>query len=291
MTTLSNVHLIALGINEVRHGSAVVEGGIAHIAEGIYAAWNTPIRWSYGSGDNEVSGAVNLGDMFKGRRHPDGSEDSKFLPAMYRAVAECFGVEGEFSTADKQAFGRAFAVAAAKVAGTEIEFVDTEIERKGKAVKVRAVQVPAAVALKLTDDNGKLSEVGSKVVDSIKSNAKLFGKGAAKKLTDEQALEKAREYEVACVGGRDAVLGKVPSSTDIANTLRAVASAAGFMSPPKSRNGSSSGDKFGASLEFVNKALALFLSDKGDESDLAPCDALEAKMRVTAELIANYFAK
>ena len=77
MATISNVHMIALGINEVRAGNAIVEGGIAHIAEGICEAWFTPLRWSYGSGDNEVSGCVNLGEMFVPRRKKFNEENTK----------------------------------------------------------------------------------------------------------------------------------------------------------------------------------------------------------------------
>lgn len=287
MVTLSNISLIALGINQVREGNAIVEGGIATIAEGIFAAWNTPVRWSYGSGDDEVSGAVNVGDMFKGRRHPDGKVDSKFLPAMYRAIAECYGVEGEFSSADKMAFQRGFAVAAAKVAGVAVEFVDAKVERKGKSVKVRAVQVPASVALKLTDGD-KATDLGEKVVSAIQSNAKLFGKGA---LPEAEALERAAALPVQCVGGKNDILGKLPSSTDIANTLREHAVAGGFMAPPKARAASASGDKFVEALAYVDKCLDLFLNlSPLDGAPFAPSDALESSMRKVAKRIDAYFS-
>jgi hypothetical protein len=280
----SNLSLIAIGIAEVRHGSAIVEGGIAHIAEGIYAAWNTPIRWSYGRDDNEVSGAVNLGDMFKGRRSPKGESDTKFLPAMYRAVAECFGVDGEFSGADKMAFQRAFGIAAAKVAGSPVEFVDADITRKGEKVLVRAVQVPASVAIKLTED-GKLTDLGEKAVEAVKSHNALMGSG---NISDEEALKRASALSVKCVGGKNGILGKVPSSTDIANTLRESAVLAGFMPAPKARASAARGDKMGEALDYVTKCLDLFL-EGSEESDLAPCDAVEAKMRGVAERIAAYF--
>lgn len=286
MATVSNVSLIALGISEVREGSAIVEGGIAHIAEGICEAWFTPVRWSYGRDDNEVSGVCNLGDMFKGRHQPDGSADSKFLPAMYRAVAENFGVDGEFSTADKMAFGRGFAVAAARNAGVPVKFADATVNRKGKAVKVRAVQVPASVAFKVTGDDGALTDLGKEVVARIKSNLELEGKAVP---DDATLTKRAEALNVNCVGGKHPVFGKVPSSTEIANTLKGAASEAGLMPAPKARASSARVDKFGESLDYVVKCLDLLASDAG-ESEFAPSDALEAKMREVAERIAAYFA-
>lgn len=282
---MSNVSLIALGINEVRAGNAIVEGGIAHLAEGIGEYWFTPLRWSYGKGDNEVTGVCNLGDMFKGRRHPDGSEDSKFIPAMYRAVAENFGVDGEMTNADKMAFQRGFSIAAARNAGAPVRFVDETVERKGKAVKVRAVEVPASYAFKLTQEDGSLTEVAKDAVGRIKSNLELEGKDIP---DDAELLKRAGNLKVKCVGGRHAVFGKNPSSTDIAGSLREVASEAGLMPAPKSRNGSARSDKFGDALEYISKCLDLVDSD---ESDFAPSDALEEKMRSVAERIAAYFAK
>lgn len=286
MVTVSNVSLIASGINDCRSGEAIVQGGIAHIAEGICEAWFTPLRWSYGKGDNEMSGCINLGDMFLGRRHPDGSEDSKFLPAMYRAVAEAFGVDGDMTNADKMNFQRAFTIAAARHAGAPVKFVDQKVERKGKSVTVRAVEVPASYAFKLVGEDGVLTEAAKQAVETIKSNLELEGKDAP---SDAELLKRAGNLKIKCVGGKHKVFGKNPSSTDIAGVLREVASDAGLMSPPKARNGSARSAKFGESLEYVVKCLDLLASDS-DESDFAPNDALDAKLREVAERIAAYFA-
>ncbi len=285
MATVSNVSLIALGINEVRAGNAIVEGGIAHIAEGICEAWFTPLRWSYGSGDNEVSGCVNLGDMFKGRHHPDGSIDSKFLPAMYRAVAEAFGVDGEMASADKMAFQRGFSIAAARHAGAPVKFVDETVERKGRAVKVRAVEVPASYAFKLTGDDGKLSEVAKDAVARIKSNLELEGKAVP---DDAELLKRAGDLKVKCVGGKHPVFGKRPSSTEIAGTLRAIASREGVMPEPKARNGSAKSAKFLDALAYVQKCLDSLATD---EPDIALANEGEKLLRDVAERIAAYFAK
>lgn len=285
MATISNVSLIALGIADCRSGEAIVQGGIAHIAEGICEYWFTPLRWSYGKGDNEVSGVCNLGDMFKGRHHPDGSADSKFLPAMYRAVAESFGVDGELTPADKMNFQRGFTIAAARNAGAPVKFVDETVERKGRSVKVRAVQVPAATAFKLTDEEGKPTDIAKSAMDAQKSNLKLFNKPIP---ADDKLLAMVSALPVECIGGKHAVFGKNPSSTDIAGALREVAAEAGLVPAPKPRNGSARADKFGEALEYVGKCIEL-LDD--DESDFAPSDAIEEKLRVLAERIAAYFAK
>jgi hypothetical protein len=285
MTAISNVSLIALGINEVRAGSAIVEGGIAHIAEGICEAWFTPLRWSYGSGDSEMSGCVNLGDMFKGRRHPNGEADSRFLPAMYRAVAESFGVDGELTSADKMAFQRGFSIAAARNAGAPVKFVDETVERKGRAVKVRAVEVPASYAFKLTGDDGGLTDVAKKTITHIKSNLELEGKAIP---GDAELLKRAGDLKVKCVGGKHPVFGKRPSSTDIANTLRDVAAEAGLVPAPKSRNGSAKSAKFLEALAYVDKCLATLESD---EPEIALAAEGEKQLRAVAEKIAAYFAK
>jgi len=285
MNTTSNVSLIAAGINDCRSGNAIVQGGIAMIAEGICEYWFTPLRWSYGKGDNEVSGVCNLGDMFKPRRHPDGSVDGKYLPAMYRAVAESFGVDGEMTNADKMDFQRAFTIAAARNAGAPVKFVDETVERKGKAVKVRAVQVPAATAFKLTDEEGAPTDIAKAAMAAQKSNLKLFNKPIPE---DDKLLAMVQALPIECVGGKHAVFGKNHSSSDIAKVLRDVAVDAGLMPPPPSRNGSAKADKFGEALEYVGKCIEL-LDD--DESDFAPSDAIEEKLRVLAERIAAYFAK
>lgn len=252
-TKLSNVSLIAVGLSEVREGQSIADGGIVHIAEGIVASWSTVIAWSYGSGDDEVKGTVRLCDMYKPRHLPDGSVDSKYLPAVYRGIAETFGVDGELSTADKVAFKRAFGIAAAKAAGVAVEFVDAKVTRKGKDAKVRAVRVPAGVGLKLVTDEGKLTEVGQSLVDKVKSASILNGK----ELDDEAAFTKAEAFPVDCVGGKSLVFDKRPSATDIARTLADHAVKAGIIPAPKPRQSQTgdAGAEFLKSVAFVSKLL------------------------------------
>lgn len=285
---ISNVHLIAAGINEHRAGSAIAEGGIAQIAEGICEAWFTPIRWTYGSDDKEVTGCLNLGDMFKGRHHDDGSEDGKFLPAMYRAVAENFGVPGEFTPADKMAYKRGFSIAAARHAGAPVKFTDVEVERKGRVVKVRAVQVPAEHAFKLVDEAGVPTDTAKQAIEAQKSNLRLFNKPVP---ADDKLLNMVKALPVDCVGGKHAVFGKTPSSTSIADKLREVAVEAKLVPPPPPRNGSSKGDKFREALVTVGKGMEVFLSDRVDDAPFAPCDGINAQLREVAERIAVYFAE
>lgn len=286
MTKVSNVSLIALGLAEVREGTAISEGGIARLAEGIVTSWITPVRWSYGVGDNEVAGCTSLGDMFKGRRHLDGSDDGKFLPAMYRAVAENFGIDGEFTSADKVAFRRGFAIAAAVKADVPIKFVDAKVERKGRSATVRAVQVPASVAFKLSDEGGAPTDLGKEMISRVKSNLELEGKDIP---DDSVLLKRAGDLKVNCVGGKHPVLGKVPSSTVIASDMERVAIDRGMLPPKVNRDRAAQGDKFVASLDFVIKCFD-DLAGNDDEAGFGASDALESKLREVAERIAAYFA-
>lgn len=282
---MTNLSMIAVGINKIREGNAIAQGGIAHLSEGICEYWFTPLRWSYGSGDNEVSGVCNLSDMFKGRRNERGEQDSRFLSAMYVAVAENFGIDGELTGADKVAFRRGFSIAAARNAGAMVEFTDAKVSRKGRDVKVRAVRVPAGVAFDLDKPDGSLTDLGKEMVARIKSNLELEGKAVP---DDDKLLQRAKAIKVDCVGGRHPVLGKVPSSTDIAGAMEAKAIEAGLMPPKASRDRAPSGDKLGASLDFVAKCLGDVTED---EAGFAASDMLDAKLRQVAELIAAYFAK
>lgn len=282
---ISNVSLIALGISEVREGNDIVQGGVARIAEGICEAWFTPLRWSYGSGDNEVSGCTNLGDMFKGRRNERGENDSRFLPAMYRAVAENFGVDGEMSNADKVAFRRAFGIAAARHVGEPVKFVDAVVSRKGRNVKVRAVQVPAGAAFALEKPDGSMTDLGRDIVARIKSNLELENKPVP---DDSKLLERAKALSVNCVGDKHPVFGKVPTATDIAGAMEAKAIEGGAMPPKATRATSPAADKFGEALDYVSKCMDDVLKPEG-ESGFAPTDAIEAKLRALAERIAAYF--
>lgn len=285
MVNISNVSLIAAGINEVREGNDIVQGGVARIAEGISEYWFTPLRWSYGKDDSEVSGVTNLGDMFKGRRNEKGEADSKFLPAMYRAVAANFDVDGEMTSADKVAFRRAFAIAAARNVGVPVKFTDAKVTRKGRNATVRAVQLPAGEVFAFEKADGSLTEVGADAVSRIKSNLELEGKAIP---ADDVLLARAKALKVDCVGGKHPVFGKIPSATEIAADMESKAIEGGVMPPKANRDrGGDKGAKLGEALEYVAKCLD---SLSGDEAEFAPSDALETQMRAVAERIAAYFA-
>jgi hypothetical protein len=280
---MSNVSLIALGLAEVREGTEVTAGGVAKMAEGIIHSWRSPIRWSYGKGDNEVSDVSCIGDMFKERRGPDGAVDSKFLPAMYRAVAECFLTgEDEFTSADKMQFKRAWQIAAGHFAGVEIAFVDADIIRNGKRAKVRAVEVPAAVAFDLYADDGTTPTAAGKVLEAdVKRSLKR-----AKKKADETAVRQmAEETPIECVGGKiDGIA--VPSVSVISDRLAAYAIDAGLMPAKASRASRVPAQKFVDSVEYVTKCLNDIITK--DESEFAPSDDLDAKLRALAYAIETY---
>ena len=285
MTNTSNVSLIASGIEQHRDGTAQAQAGIANISQGIMDSWFYSMRWSYGSGDNEVSGVSNLGDMFKHKSNGNDGADGKYLPAMYRALADNFSIEGVMTSADKMAFQRAFTIAAARFAAVPVEIVQANVKRKGKSVKVAAVQVPASVAYDLTDDSGAPNDLGRELMERVKSNLELQSAAVP---DDEKLFEQAMALKVNCVGGQHPVFGKVPSATDIANRLHPAAVGAGVMQAKGNRSKPVNADKFGESLDFVIKCIDEVLGD-GDEAGFAPSTAVEDKLRGLAERIAAYF--
>lgn len=283
---MTNTSKIALGLDLHRDGSAMAQSGIATMAAGVTDNRFYSMRWSYGSGDNEVSGVCLLEDMFTARRHEDGSVDGKFLPAMYRAVADNFGIEGGMTAADKMAFQRAFTIASAGWAGSPVDVVTATVQRKGKAVKVQAVEVPASLAYELVDDNGAPNELARGLVERVRGNLELQGLPVP---DDDTLLEQAKALKVKCVGGNNPIFGKVPSATDIANKLAPAAVAGGYMQAKTNRVKPANGEKFGESLDYVIKCMDEVLGDN-DESSFAPSTAVEDRLRGLAERIAAYFA-
>lgn len=279
---MSNVSLISLGLAEVREGTEVTAGGVAKMAEGIIQSWRSPMRWSYGKGDNEVSDISCIGDMFKERRGPDGAVDSKFLPAMYRAIGVCFLDGDEFTSADKMQFKRAWQIAAGHFAGVEVSFVDADIIRNGKRAKVRAVEVPAAVAFDLYGDDGTTPTAAGKVLEA---DVKRSLKRSKKKADDAAVREMAETTPIECIGGKiDGIA--VPSVSVISDRLAAYAVDAGLMPPKSSRASRVPAQKFVESLEFVTKCLE-DLTTK-DESDFAPSDDLDQKLRALSNAVLQY---
>jgi hypothetical protein len=283
---MTNTSKISLGLDMFREGTATAQSGIATMTGGIADNRFYSMRWSHGSGDNEVSGVCMLGDMFKGRVHDDGSADGKFLPAMYRAVADNFAIEGGMSSADKMAFQRAFTVASAAWSDVPVEVVTATVQRKGKAVKVQAIEVPASVAFDLVDDKGAPNELGQGLIERVRGNLELQGLPVP---DDAKLLEQAQAIKVRCVGGNNPIFGKVPSASDIAAKLSPVAISNGFMQPKGNRSKAANADKFGESLDFVIKCIDEVLTNT-DESSFAPSTAVEDKLRGLAERIAAYFA-
>jgi len=283
---LTNASTIATGLDMYREGTAQAQAGIATMVEGIDENQHYSMRWSYGVGDNEVSGVFKLGDMFKGLTHPDGKVDGKFLPAAYRAVADNFGIEGGMSSADKMAFQRAFTIASAGWSGSSVDVVTATVQRKGKSVKVQAVEVPASVAFDLVDDKGAPNDLGRGLIERVRGNLELQGLPVP---DDDKLFEQAQGLKVKCVGGNNPIFGKVPSATDIANKLAPAAIGGGYMQPKGNRTKAANADKFGESLDFVIKCIDEVLKYDGDESSFAPSDAVEEKLRDLAEAIAIYF--
>lgn len=284
-TVTSNVSLIALGLAEVREGTEITAGGVVRMAEGIVQSWRSPIRWSYGSGDNEVFGLSTIGDMFKPVRNEKSEVDGKFLPAMYRAVAYSFLVgEDEFTNGDKVQFKRAWQIAAAKFSGVPVEFVDADIIRGGKRAKVRAVEVPASVAFGLYDDNGAPTAAGKVIEADVKRSLKR----SKKKADDATIKTMVEETPIECIGGKfDGVA--VPSVSSISDILAAYAIDAGMMPSKGTKNKSANVDKFRDSLAYVTKCIDEVLIDSG-EAGFAPSADIETEMRGLAERIAAYFA-
>jgi hypothetical protein len=283
---LTNASTISTGLDMYREGTAQAQAGIATMVAGIADNQHYSMRWSYGVGDNEVSGVFKLGDMFKGLTHDDGKVDGKFLPAAYRALADNFGIEGGMSSADKMAFQRAFTIASAGWSGSPVEIVTATVQRKGKSVKVQAVEVPASLAYDLVDDKGAPNELARGLVERVRGNLELQGLPVP---DDDMLLEQAKGLKVKCVGGSNPIFGKVPSATDIANKLAPAAIGGGFMQAKSNRVKAASGDKFRDSLTYVLKCMDEVLSDT-DEGGFAPCNAAETDLRNLAERIAAYFA-
>lgn len=283
---LSNASTISTGLDMYREGTAQAQAGIATMVAGIADNQHYSMRWSYGVGDNETSGVFKLGDMFKGLHHDDGKVDGKFLPAAYRALADNFGIEGGMSSADKMAFQRAFTIASAGWSGSPVEIVTATVQRKGKSVKVQAVEVPASLAYDLVDDKGAPNELARGLVERVRGNLELQGLPVP---DDDVLLEQAKGLKVKCVGGSNPIFGKVPSATDIANKLAPAAIGGGFMQAKSNRVKAANGEKFGEALTYVTKCLDEVLIDT-DESSFAPSTAVEDKLRALAERIAAYFA-
>lgn len=281
----SNESLISIGLSEVNAGTEMIASGVVHIAEGIVAAWRSPMRWTYGKGDNEVSGVSCLADMFIPRRHADGSEDSKFLPAMYRAVAENH-LSGEFPDAHKVQFKRAWQIAAGLIAGAPGKFVDAKVKRKGADVLIRAVQVPADVAFKLYDDNGNRTEAGKVFEADAERHLERMGEDAS----PDAVVAMAKSTPVKCVGGTVAGV-KVPSVTEISERLAAFAVDAGYMPPKKTRAPrADAGQAFLETLDNVIKVLRAINEPEGDEAPIALANEGERKLQELGALIAAYFA-
>ena len=284
---LSNASTISTGLDMYREGTAQAQAGIATMVEGITDNQHYSMRWSYGVGDNEVSGVFKLGDMFKGLHHPDGKVDGKFLPAAYRAVAANFGIEGGMSSADKMAFQRAFTIASAGWSGSPVGLVTVKkLDRKGKLVPVLAVEVPASLAYDLVDDKGAPNDLGRGLIERVRGNLELQGLPVP---DDDKLLEQAKALKVKCVGGSNPIFGKVPSATDIANKLAPAAIGGGYMQPKGNRSKSGNNSKFRDSLAFVSKCMDEVLSENCD-TDFAPCNEAEKELRALAEKIAAYFA-
>ena len=278
MATVSNISLIAKGMNNVRAGIERQEVGAAEVAKGLLEVWDTPFRWSYGSGDNEVSGLTTIRDMYHLHLNENtGKEDKQRKSAIYDAVADNFGFDWgdtkEMKSKLKMMFKRAWRIAAAK----QIAGVDVRFEQGG-----RAVSVPLSTVVKLVDDTGAVTERGKDIVDAIKENALDDNK----ELSDAQALELAHKRRVVCDGKAHKRYGDLPAISALADLLIPAIVAAGGEPAPKPRNSSPKGDKFLDALAYVQKCLDSLVTD---EPDIALANEGEKLLREVAEKIAAYF--
>lgn len=287
--TASNISSIALGVNEVRDGAALTSSGVAHIAEGIIAAWGKSMRWSDGEGDNLLEGFFTLADMYKEVRRADGSEFKGAVAAKYRAIATEFGVDGEFSSGDKIQFKRAWQIAAAERLGADVEFDTVQVERRGKEIDLRVIKAPAGLVLDLYKEDGTPTEAGKTLEADMR---RVFAR-TGEQATPEAIAEACKADMVPCNGGK---LGniKLPSITDTSNRLAAFAIKAGLMPEKLNRNrnktGNDEGRQFSESLAFVHKSLDLILDPESEESNFAPSPAIDESLhRLQAKLTA-YFA-
>lgn len=285
---MTNVSSIALGLNEVRDGAALTASGVAHIAEGIIASWSAPMRWSYGEGDNLVEGFFSFESMYQEVRRPDGSADSRALTAKYQAVATEHGVNGEFGSSDKVQFKRAWQLAAAERLGAGIVFANEKVTRNGKPATLRIVKAPAGAVLDLYKEDGSPTEAG-KVLEADMERAFEL---ANKEVEPEALVAAVKNTMVKCNGGK---LGniKLPSVSDTSNKLAAFAVKAGLMAEKKGRNRDGQpdeGKRFTDALAFVSTSLDLVLDPEGQESNFAPCDAIDESLHKLQEKISSYFA-
>ena len=287
--TASNISFIALGVNEVREGAALTSSGVAHIAEGIIAAWGKSMRWSDGEGDNLLEGFFTLADMYKEVRRADGSEFKGAVAAKYRAIATEFGVDGEFSSGDKIQFKRAWQIASSIKLGSGAEFATVKVKRGDDLVDARIVRAPAELVLDLYKEDGTPTEAGKILEADMRRVLERTGEEA----TPEAIAEACKADMVPCNGGK---LGniKLPSITDTSNKLAAFAIQAGLM-PEKAKrdrnkSGNDEGRQFSEALAFVSASLDLILDPESEESNFAPSTAIDESLhRLQAKLTA-YFA-
>ena len=91
---------------------------------------------------------------------------------------------------------------------------------------------------------------------------------------------------IECIGGKiDKVA--VPSVSVISDRLAAYAIDAGLMPPKASRASRVPAAKFAESVEFVTKCLNELLTK--DESEFAPSDEINAKLRALSNAVQQYF--
>jgi hypothetical protein len=291
---MTNIHSIASGINAVRSGLETVEVGVAEVAFGIVQSWSSPFRWVYGSGDNEVSGMTTLGEMYQPVMGDNGKPDGKVLPAIYKALPDAFGIEwGDNRNMEsklKMMFIRAWRVAAAKMAGVDVQFETAEPKGDDEVGAITGVSVPLAVAYDLHEVNEAgetvLTELGQKIANNVKVGLEM---ATGRPANDKKVAEHLGKLRVECIGGRHAVYGDVPSTTKLTERLVPHVVKAGLMPAPKGRAArADSGVQFMSSLEFVAKCMAM-INGEGDESEFAPSNEVDAKLREVAEMIAAYF--
>lgn len=285
---MRNISSIALGLGEVRDGAALTASGVVHIAEGIMSSWSKPMRWAYGEGDNMVEGFFSFESMYQEVRNPKGEADSRALTAKYEAVATEHGVPDGFTSADKVQFKRAWQIASAGMLGAGIEFDTVQVKRGDNLVDLRIVRAPAGLVLDLYKEDGTPTETGKILEADMRRVFKRTGEEAS----PEAIAEACKADMVACKGGKEGNI-KLPSITETSNKLAAFAIKAGLMAEKGNRNrnksGNDEGKQFTEALAFVSASLDLVLDPEGQESNFAPCDAIDEALHGLQGKLAAYF--
>lgn len=275
MTNMSNQSEVTTGLQVLRNAKDKEQNGICAVARGIECIWNTPIPFSYGSGDGEVKGLVNVSDMYKPRRNADGKVDGRFLPAVYIGFAEAIAIDA-LSDQDKQYLRRAHMIVGAKLLG------ESKVDYSGKYLAL-----PIGEVFPLIDDKGETTPLANKLLKQEERQAAR----KRRKFDRAKALQEIQSETVICDGRKDEDYGKVPSTTDMASKLADKAQETGLypVKQKRNRDRGEEGSGLADSLKTVRDMLKQV--NETDEASDGFAEATETLMGDVYEQLAAYFSK